>query len=77
MKIKLTFGVILEAFWASFWTPVGDKMVQKWYQNSGHGPRGVQSGHFGQFWTSFWSILGLILDKFRTNLSFNNKEQKC
>ena len=50
---------ILEAFWASFWTPEGDKMVPKWCQNSGHGPRGVQSGHFGQCWTSFWSILGL------------------
>ena len=50
---------ILEAFWASFWTPEGDKKVPKWCQNSGHGPRGVQSGHFGQCWTSFWSILGL------------------
>ncbi len=38
---------------------------------------GVQSDHFGQFWTSVWSILGLILDKFRTYLRFNNKNQKC
>ena len=53
--------------------PGGSKVVIRPFWTS----LGVQSGHFGQFWTSFWSILDLILDKFHTNLSFNNKIQKC
>ena len=56
-------GTILEAFWASFWTPVGDKRVQKWYQNSGHGPRGVQSGLLGPFWTSILDKKSIKSDK--------------
>ena len=32
----------------SFWT-ILDLILE---------PRGVQSGHFGQFWTSFWSFCG-------------------
>ena len=59
------FGGILDLILG----PVDSILGPKWYQNSAHGPRGVQSGHFGSCWTSFWSILGLILDKFRTNLS--------
>ena len=29
-----------------------NSFFQKWNENAGHGARGVQSGHFRQFWTS-------------------------
>ena len=49
------------------WALLTDISVPKWCRNAGHGPRGVQSCHFGQFWTSFWSPGGskvVILDNF-------------
>ena len=69
-------SLLLESFWRHFGPHLGPsglhyraKMVSKFGSWSQGGARGVQSCHFGTFQTSFWSILGLILDKFRTNLS--------